>query len=639
LVSLILVSAVCPGCGSGALRAKQGEAPAATSAAPATDKLARGVIDEVARVSDAATRNELLGLVGIVQATFGDAEGAWSAINKIDQAPAKVQALGPFATFQAWIANIRAAEGDFAGGRKAYTFAWRAAQNIARRGHGGGDMIVSFIKETSPDQWEARARQAAGDRTNALQAALKIEDPRERVRVLLDLAKAQAMAGEISQAQETVKHIEPPGEKWQALQSVAIAQSRAADVAGAQNTIRQIEEIVNAAAAADPKRETYFSRPPALALAALASAQSKAGDAEAAKQSLSAAHQAAGEVPASQISSLLRDMTRTQLEFQDQAGAKQTFVFWENLLQNRQQELSKAYGMWNESHKTLSMALAEAGQLEDSKRVLAKIGNKSDQPAGPEGVSVSTNTAGVDEDAIAAIIRTQLSRGDPKGALDSLEPIAHTARATFLRDQIVKELLKSNDYDAVLAVAEKIPDANTRFWLLIRGDVVSRVPGALTAAAETARQIPDTPGMKKGQARDNALRWVVEAQARAGEIQLARETLKEIQDEEEKSIAVASIAKAEGAGNDSRTAKGRSKEQSDKKSDLVARFEAARTLSDWQGNQDLQRQLWEQVSIQLSKGNTAGARDMLRQLVQLAARRFRSLAVTAEPQSRPTRRR
>lgn len=672
LVLRILANIVCPGCDSGGTPSAEdhlASAPlgnqdtehASTTGAPATAELNRRVVVEVSKQRDAAARNELLGLVGVLQATFGEPEVAWSTIIKMDQAPAKEQALGQLTTFQLWIANIRAAEGDYAGGRKAYTFARRAVESLRLGGHGGGDMIISIVKETSPEQWESNARLAGGDRARGLQAALQIADPGQKARALLEIAKALSIAGDISQAKEALTHIEPKREKWQALQAIAIAQNRAGDIEGAKDSIRQIEEIMNEAAGDDPKREAYFSRQPALALAALASAQRKAGDVEGAKRSLSAAHEAAGEIQTYQVGSLLRDMTRTQLEFQDRAGARQTFAFWENLLRKRQQESNQPFGQSNESFKTLTIALADAGHLDDAARVAgtagqpmvsdgpppssssAKSSGGAGPPPGPEGAPSQEGAATIkyDEDAVAAIVRQQLSRGDTKGALETLDKIADTARGKDLRNKIVTELLKSHDYDAVLKVAEKIPDADTRFWLLIRGDVVAQVPGAMAVALKSARQIPDMPvpdrpGMKNSQARDNAVRWVVEAQARAGDLEQARATLKEIQDGSERGIAVASIAKAEGGGKDSRTANASSQAQTATEPDFVASFAAARTLGDWQGNQELQRQVWSKVSVAVDNGDLVDAQRILRKLVELAAQQFRSWAVNAQSKAPQT---
>jgi hypothetical protein len=637
VVLSILLSIVFLGCGSRETPiVKKSALPFVVeekdTGAPRTTGVTPQVIVAISKVQNATVKNELLASTGVMQATFGDPEGGWSTIDKIDQDAAKAKALGAFATFHVWIANIRAAQGDYADGRKAYEFGRRAALSIASRGHGGGDMIISMIKETSPEQWEAKARLADGSTTGSVNAALKIKDPREKERVLADILKAQVKAGQIPEAKETLKHIESKGERWRCLEAIAIAQSRAGDIAGATDTIKQIEVIANGSVATDPKREFYFSRPSALALAALASAQSKAGDAEAAKRSLAAAHQLAGEVYAVTAGGILQEMTRTQLELQDQVGAKQTFAFWEQLLETRQQELRQAFGMWNESHKTLAMKLAEAGQVDDSKRVLAKINKHFDKPPLPEGAAKQNDTSnvGVDEDAIAAIIRTQLSRGDTKEALDALEPIADTARGTMLREDIVKALLQANDYDTILNVAEKVPDVTTRFWLLIRGDVAARVPGALDTAAKIARQIPDPPGMKQGQARDNALRWVVQRQAEAGDLAAARQTLMEINDSEERTTATQFIAKAETAGTHSRRESAEQKQPAIKQSDLIARFEAAHSLADWQGSADLQGQFWDQVSAQINNGNIADAQRTLRKLVQLAARQFRTWAVNAE---------
>ena len=122
----------------------------------------------------------------------------------------------------------------------------------------------------------------------------------------------------------------------------------------------------------------------------------------------------------------------------------------------------------------------------------------------------------------------------------------------------------------------------------------------------------------------------------AGDLEQARVTLEEIQDEEELAIAVASIAKAESRGNDSRTAKTNSKPQSVKESDLIASFAAAHTLGDWQKNEHLQRQLWNTVTIQLSNGRIADTQRMLNELLQLAAQQFRSWAVNAPLQASRT---
>lgn len=69
---------------------------------------------------------------------------------------------------------------------------------------------------------------------------------------------------------------------------------------------------------------------------------------------------------------------------------------------------------------------------------------------------------------------------------------------------------------------------------------------------------------------------------------------------------------------------------------IIARFEAAHSLADWQRNANLQGQFWDQVSTQINNGNIADAQQTLRKLLQLAARQFRTWAVNAELHSPQT---
>ena len=112
---------------------------------------------------DATVRNRLLGSVGALQSIFGESQEAFNAINKIDDASVREHSLLSLAVSQTVVAGRNAAEGDYAAGRKAISLARRAVENVRPRGHGADAMIITAIKEQSPEEWEVEARMGAGD--------------------------------------------------------------------------------------------------------------------------------------------------------------------------------------------------------------------------------------------------------------------------------------------------------------------------------------------------------------------------------------------------------------------------------------------------------------------------------------------
>ena len=370
----LAVSIVCAGC-------RSGETQTIGELNGPIGELNRQVNAEISRVPDSKARNQLLYSVGMLQPRFGNSPEAFNAINKIDNASVKEHALLSLAISQLAIARRNASERNYTDGRKAISIARGAVENVSPRGHGADAMLIASIKEQRPEKWEAEARLGAGDGRAVLEAQT-IADPHSRARQLMTIAKAQAKQGEIDVALDTAGQIESLGPKWQALQAIAIAQSRAGDIAGAMKTIQQIKEIVKVAAATDPRREHYFSRSPALALAALAFAQGNAGDADSAEQSLSAAYRVVEKMHANYAVLLLHEITQTQLECGDEARAKQTLDLWQSFIRSREEKLKQVHGMWNESLRTLAFTLAQSGYFPEAMNVTGWI----DAPMGPAGV-------------------------------------------------------------------------------------------------------------------------------------------------------------------------------------------------------------------------------------------------------------
>jgi RNA polymerase sigma factor (sigma-70 family) len=335
-----------------------------------------------------------------------------------------------------------------------------------------------------PDAPPPDARQVLAQ---ALDAARAIEDPAERVTVLVQLAHLQGKAGDqagglktLVQALQVARTLEEETPKGMALREIAGAQVRLGNVPGALRTAGLLEQAAH-------KNHLLFL---------IACQQAQEGD-------LAGALRTAGAITDYQRDGALEAVARAQARAGDVKAA-----------------VRMAEGL---KHQPLS----RGGALEEIALAQAKAGDRAAAAESlREALRLQTSTLAREGDRNSARARVavlQARIGDVPGALagaDALRTVRDGGAAA--RDEarrgIAVEQVRAGDLPGALRTIEGIPDLGTRPYALMSLATAQAEKGDRAAALATLRTARAGADSLQEAGQREACQWsVVRAQLEAGD--------------------------------------------------------------------------------------------------------------------------
>ena len=472
-------------------------------------------------IGKASFRTWALQDIASAQAKAGDTDGAFATARSIDDADDRVRALRNIASAQAEAGDM---DGAFATARSidgADDRAW-TLRNIGLAQLKAGDIDGAFSTVRNIESVAERdillnniasAQAESGDIAAALSTAQKINEEYDRDKVFRDIAIAQTKSGRIAAALSTAQNMKIGTiGRIQTLNSVAVAQEKWGDKFGAKDTF--------AAALSDARKlDNSYLHARNSALGIIAVAQAKAGF-------IASAFSTVRGISADDILSrlsFLSDIVQIQAKAGDFNGALST-------ARNIDAAGNRAWALG-----TTAVIQAEAGDIAAALSLARSIGSAAHRA-----------------EALSAIAVVQvMEAGNKSGARDTFAAALSVARGiddSWLRAQTLRDIAsaraETGDITAALSDARSIGDAFYRARAL--QDIASEqaelgdsqsANDTLAAALSAVRSIEDAKH------RVWVLRDIASKQVEEGNFRDAMKSAMEIEMDDERTHALANIAK------------------------------------------------------------------------------------------------
>ena len=513
-------------------------------------------------IHNAITRVSVLNDIASAQAEMRDKQ---SARNTFDAAAGAARDMDMASIRDAnlsKVASARAKAGDIDG-------AFAAIEKI------DDEFRVRVLRDIASAQAEAGEKQSARETlAKALETARGIDDSSERARALLVVAAALTEMGERQSARNTltaaVKAAQQDVNRYASLRAmdlrdIALAQARAGDEQSAQDTFAAAVAVAQGIRS-EQARTKFLSkiesaqakakkadRAPAAALRDTAQAQAKAGNEQSAQDTFAAAVAAASAIrqPPGRAHALL-DIAKAQVEAGDTQAARDTLAaalaaardidsssFRANTLAGI--ALTKAEAGYIGDALAIAQSIDDPSPMSFAALVLREITAMQAQSGDIDGALAAAR--GIDDpsyraEALVDIASAQTRAGDKQAARDTLAAaLAATRGIDYLFDRdkalanIAQAKAKAGDIDGAFATVQGIDDLSRRATTMAGIASAQAQAGDKQSARDTlAAALDVTQSTEHPIGRVDALVSVVFARARMGDIDDALAIVRSVDD-------------------------------------------------------------------------------------------------------------